>query len=509
MDKVYLKEILLALKAELIRFRFLSVFIFVLATFAVLGLGVVWPKHYVTSAVLFADETNIIQPLLKGAAEMTQIDRSEQASEIIYTRSVMLAAAKSVGLLDDNTPQEKQNQVLRGLRGGIKISKERNNNYFQVTYHNSNPDTSFEVLNAVVNAFIEHTARKKRDESLGAYNFIDTQVQTYKKQLEAAEEKLKEFNARNTDGTEASVQGRMSQLRQDIETLKITLEETQSRMASVQRQLGSEGQYLQAKGQVDDLRARRQTLVSQMEQLQLSYQDSYPDIVSLKNQIKELDTAIAKVRGSSDVIGNSNNGNNKVENPLYEELRKQLATAEVDLRTQNRRLESLIALQEEERLRAERIAANQAQLSELTRDYDVTKKVYEEMLNKKESARLSMTLDIEGQGVSYRIQETAQFPLKPTGFQFAHFAMAGPIIGLLLPIGLLIAYVLFDPHLRSTRVLQKQLPTDIEILGSIPHYDSPLGQRLLQKDMVFLVVVVILTLAAYSAAAAYWHVNHA
>lgn len=504
MDKVFLKEMLLALKAELIRFRFLAVFLFVVTSFAVLGVGVIWPKNYSTSAILFADETNIIQPLLKGTAEMTQIDRSEQASEIIYTRSVMSAAAKKLGLLDDNSPQELQSQVLRSLRGGLKISKERNNNYFQISYQGGNPDQVFERLNAVVTAFIEHTARKKRDESLGAYTFIDAQVQTYKKQLEAAEQKLKEFNARNMDGNEAVVQGRLGQLRQDIETLKLTIEETQSRMASVQRQLGSEGQYQQVRGQSDDLRTRRQMLVTQMEQLRLSYQDSYPDIVSLKQQIKEIDNALSKFRNGSEVVSTGG----KIENPLYEDLRKQLANAEVDLRTQTRRLESLIALQEEEKLRAERVAGNQAQLSELTRDYDVTRRVYEEMLGKKETARLSMTLDIEGQGVSFRIQEAAQFPLRPTGLNFKHFAALGPILGFLLPLSLLIAYVFLDPHLRSSRILQKQLPPDVELIGSIPHFDTPLGQRLLQKDMIFLLVVVVLTLSAYVGTAIYWHIKH-
>ena len=58
------------------------------------------------------------------------------------------------------TPAEQQNQVLRGLRGGLRINKERNNNYFQISYQGGNPDQVFETLNAVVNAFIEHTARK-------------------------------------------------------------------------------------------------------------------------------------------------------------------------------------------------------------------------------------------------------------------------------------------------------------------------------------------------------------
>jgi hypothetical protein len=166
-----------------------------------------------------------------------------------------------------------------------------------------------------------------------------------------------------------------------------------------------------------------------------------------------------------------------------------------------------VHLQEQEHERAQRVAANQAQFSELTRDYDVTRKVYEEMLHRKEAARLSMTLDIEGQGISYRIQEPATFPLKPSGLSFWHYAVAGPILGFILPIMLLFAYVLLDPHLRSARLLQKQLPADVEMLGVVPHYNSPLGDRLLRKDVLVLLVATSISMSFYVAFAIYWHIN--
>ena len=143
------------------------------------------------------------------------------------------------------------------------------------------------------------------------------------------------------------------------------------------------------------MRQRRTVLSGQLEQLLLSYQESYPDIISLRTQIADLDVAIEKMQSSGTVFGNAD----KVQNPLYEELRKQVAEADVNLRTQKRRMQSLVSLQEQEYERQQRIASNQAQLSELTRDYNVTKKVYEEMLQRKEAARLSMTLDIEGRAL--------------------------------------------------------------------------------------------------------------
>lgn len=367
------------------------------------------------------------------------------------------------------------------------------------------PDYAFETLNTVINVFIENSASKKRKESLNAFNFIDTQVQTYKRQLEMAEEKLKDFNSQNVDGTESSVAARISELRGEIESLTITIEETEARTISLKRQLGSESQYQQTKGQVDEMRQRRQAMAGQLEQLLLSYQEGYPDVISLRAQIAELDAAIQQIQASGgDVYTGSSD---RVENPLYEELRRQLSVAEVDLRGQKRRMQSLVHLLEQEHERAQRVASNQAQLSELTRDYNVTRDVYEEMLQRKESARLSMTLDIEGQGVSYRIQEPATFPLKPSGLRFIHFAVVGPILGLLAPIGLLIMYVMLDPHLRSARALQQQLPSGVELLGVIPHYHTPLGERILKKDVIMLVILWILAMAAYITFASYWHIN--
>lgn len=503
MDTGYLSDILMALKAELIRFRFWCVLLFLGVAYTVLSLGMIWPKQFTTSAVLFADETNIIEPLLKGSAEVTKIDRSEQATEIIYTSAIMKAAAKGAGLIKEGMSEEEQGRIIGQIRRGVVVEKERNNNHFVVRYTAKNPDLSFETLNSIVNVFIANAARKKRDESVSAYNFIDSQVQIYKKQLEAAEAKLKDFKSGNTDGTEQDVSSRISSLRQEIESLKITSEETQSRVNGLRQQLGNEGQYLRAKGQVDELKQRRQTLSAQLEHLLMSYQEGYPDIISLRAQIEDIDSSMAKLSASGNVYGSAD----KLQNPLYEELRKQLSEAEVELRTQLRRVESLKELQVEEVARLQRIAQNQAELSDLTRDNDVTRKAYEEMLENREKARISMTLDIEGQGVTYRIQEPAAFPLKPSGLHFIHFALIGPLLGLLLPLALLIMYVVLDPHLRSSRILQQQLPADIEIIGVIPHFNSPIGERLLRKDMLFILGMFVLAMSCYVGISAFWQMS--
>lgn len=493
MDASIVKDYLLALKYELIKFKLLLVVVFLSVTFVILALAFSLPKSYATRAILFADQTNIIEPLLKGRAEITKVDRGAEARDLIYTRRLLESVAKDVGVFDGQESAGQRENYLSALRRTIKV-KSVSKTHFSLSYAHANPDVSFDTLNAVVNVFIQETARQKKEESLSAYTFIDTQVQSYRRQLLLAEEKLKSFKAENVDGTEATVNSRINSLRTGIESIKIDIEESNARISSIKKQLSDESEYQEEKSKLQAKQQRRELLTAEIEHLRLSYQESYPDIVSLKTQLAELDTYINTIRSDE---SNSVAGESALENPLYEELRKQLSDAEVDKGAQERRLTSNEKLLEQEFSRAQKVAGNQAELSELTRDYDVIKEVYREMLSRKESARLSMTLDIEGQGVSYKIQEPASFPLSPSGLRFIHLAILAPLFGLFIPLGLLVVYILLDPRFRSANKMMADMPEDIELLGCIPHYNTPLASRILRKDVRGLLLVSLAAMLTY------------
>ena len=189
-------------------------------------------------------------------------------------------------------------------------------------------------------------------------------------------------------------------------------------------------------------------------------------------------------------------------NPLYQELRSRISQVETAMQAKQKRLSVLNDLLANEFERRQRVAERGAEESELVRDYDVTKKIYEDMLERKEKARLSMTLNIEGQGVTYRIQEPPLPPLTPTGLRFVHFVIVGPLIALLSIIGLAVAYVLLDPRIRFSSALQA---FDVRVLSVIPHVNTPLTQRLRRTDMVICSLLAIAIFAAYVGVALAFH----
>lgn len=503
MDTSIISELIKALFRELYNFRRVAVAVFVMIAFAVLLVGMITPKSYETSAMLHADVTNIIEPLLKGRAHVTTIDRSEQARENIYTRRIIERVAREAGLITGEETVEELEDKINGLRARISIKSEAPN-YFRVTYRDGGQDRSFRVLNTVIDTFIKDAAERKRSESRSAYEFINEQVNTYKRQLKIAEERLKEFKSENVDGDEMSVRRRIDNFRLQIEELKLQIDEGEARKASIEEQLASETQYLATKGKMDAYAERLQTLQTQLDDLLLSYQDTYPDVIAVRGQIRELEESMERVSrdGATVAPGGYSNTNSELENPLYEELRKAIAEVESNLRSQRKRKEVLQRLLEEEVERGKRVAARQAELSELTRDYDVTREIYEEMLERKEKARLSMNLDIEGQGVSYRIQEPAVYPLKPSGLRLVHYFVAGPIVAFAGVIALCLGFIMLDPRVRTPSQLMHDEDNEFELLGVIPGLTAPseLAQRRVHIRRVLIALAA--AMVVYVAAAA-------
>lgn len=486
-------DLIVAVKRELIRFRFWVVALFTAVLLAVLFVGVKWPQKYTSRAVISVDVTNVIEPLLRGKAEVVDIDVNEKIGDVISSRKIVeRAMLKMYPEAASYSPQRLERET-KLFRGGMQIEVSRRRPQTTVYYHADNPSGAYESLSALVQVFLDDRAAEKQKVSSEAYNFINSQVVEYKKQLEDAEQRLKAFKSQSVDVSEADVKRRISELNGQIKDLQVEIQETQERIRSTKSQLATESQYIEVRARNAGLEQRKQVLQDELDRLRLLYQDTYPDIVTVKRQLAEINREIS---GNLSAAGLNSTGESS-ELPLYEELRKQVSANEVTLLTQKRRLQALETLLTDEQVLADQVAENQAELLDLTRDYDVTKSVYEEMLERKENARLTMALNNEGQGENYKLVEAPAFPLSMSGIPPLFIFLAAPIVALLAPIGLALVYVFLDPRYRSAAKLQSSLPEGVPLLAKIPHQNTPLSQRLMRKDMLILSLWVLCLMGFY------------
>lgn len=479
---------------ELWQFKFLAIACFAGVSFAVLLIGVIWPVNFESSATIFADNQNILKPLLDKQAAVSRVqNQTKVVRDVIHSPRILRRVVEQVYSSDPeiNTPAYLERKI-NSIRSHLKISG-LGSNYIKVTYTDSTPDDTYNTINSVIDLFIQDSSEGQRSESREAFQFIDAQVKQYKTQLVEAESRLKEFQSLNFDGRGADVDSNISRLRNSIEDLKISIDEDKTKITSLENQLSNESRYSAKQYKADVYRQRLSELEERLSTLLLTYKENYPDVVSLKLQIDDMHKTIREAELSANEPGDPEGDVDL--NPLYQELRSKLATAKVSLTTKLRRLAALEKLRAEEFDRRKRIAARNAEESELTRDYNVTKSIYEDMLERREKARLSMTLNIEGQGVSYRIQEPAVYPLNSVGLSFSHFVMFGPIAGLMAVLGAVIAYIVLDPRIRfSDSLLEFE---GVKTLAVVPHITTPITQRVMKVDMLLSLFFIALTFASY------------
>jgi len=478
---------------ELRKRKWTAFFIFTLVSLSILVAGIFWPQKYQAGATIFVDDKNIIRPLMEGSAVATKLpDQSSAIREVVYSRRVLGQLIKEEEIWGEMARSEGgQEEILALLRQTIRIIP-RGDNFFTISYVDNDPARTFQVASKLTQLFIAESDSSKREESRSAYEFVDKQVKAYQAQLQASEERLKNFLSENKDGTEADVQARIANLERGIERSHIELRELTAQRAALQAQLQGESRLVSMDTRGSLYRQRLDEMQQRLDSLRLVYHDTYPDIVSLKQQIAELQAALA-----AELNQPQSTSTPEVSplNPIYQELRTQIARTEAQIDTVRARERSLQALLEQEHERMARIQTKKAKLAELTRDNEVNREIYNDLLKRRERARVSMRLDVEGQGLSYKVHEPAAYPLAPAGLQFLHFALAGLFVGALAPIGLIVGVLQIDPRVRVASVFEEN--TGIPVLAAVPHVETPAEHRIHRRRTVLIAISAVGTVVVY------------
>ena len=441
-----------------------------------LVLGVLLPKKYTSSTTILVEERNIIAPLMEGRAVATNVvDRASILREVAFSQKVMEEILKTGGWLEDNpTPLEKD-KLIEKIIGRTKVSNP-SANLIEVAYSDSDADRAYHVTKRFAELMIQESLSTKERESSDAYAFIDSQVKQYHAKLTTAEAELERFRNSNPDarpGVDTDVNARIGELRRIVETGRMELIDLRSQEGALRSQLSGESEVTQVQTRAGQISARLGELQAQRDQLLLTYTGQHPDVVRVQHQMRDLEEELRREQSQQQLAratGATSLDNPSTFNPLYAELRSKQAEAGRRSASTAARVATAESMLAGELARSGRIASSESALAELTRDYEVNRDLYQDLLKRRENARVSMNLDAEQRGLSFRIQEPAAMPLRPSGLRVMHVASAGVLLALVIPLLLLFALVKLDPRVRSP--LQIEREAGLPVIGSIPMYMS-------------------------------------
>lgn len=488
---------------EAIRYRRLIVGGILLINLAMIGLAFAWPTWYQSSTTIFVEQKNIIQPLMQGAAVSTDArDQAKIARETIFTRKIMSQALEHVGILNKQLTDLEQENIINAAKGRTTIANV-GANLIRIEYRDHDPARAHQATVKFAELFIAESLSSQINESGSAFEFIDKQANEYHEKLVTAEEQLKEFRSKHVDarpGTEAEVSKRIDALQATIEKTNLELKEAKNKEASLEKQLSGEAETAINVSRESLLISRIAELQGQIDNLRLTYHDTYPDIVRMKHQVEDIKEQIAAVRRQreEDRKNPKVSGQGVVDesvrlNPVYQQLKQTLFDTRTNIEILTTRLNEHKALLKVEFNRATRVHGGEATLAELTRDYEVNRDIYQDLLRRRENARVSKNLDRDKTGMNLRVQEPAHLPLQPSGIRFANILAAGLLLSILVPFGFLYALTQVDPRIRFEDALTARLK--LPVLAVVPHLWSPKETLSLSRELQWMGTALIVTVA--------------
>jgi len=438
--------------------------LFSLIALAMLAVGIMIPKRYDCLTTLSVESGNIIKPLMEGRAFTAPVDRASVASEVLFSRKTLREVLAFGGWLDPPLSPREEDRAMTRLKTQIHIDSPREER-LRIAYSDTDPERCLKIANKLSEIFLRESTGTKERESREAFEFIDKQVKEYGDKLASAHENVIAYY-RGQDPTAApETPGPAPAPRPRLRSEDLAALRAEEASLSIQLNRKSTAPSPQEQRQVEDqYRMRAAQLQSDLERLLATYTEQHPDVKRVSRELaaakeelrraetarKDHERAIAATSALDDEVA-------KAARARLEEVRRKIAAAGGGSRHPSPIRPTVARDTPDPELKG---VGQDATLSELLRRYESTRDIYQDFLKRRETARVSMMLDSEHHGVGYRVQEAAELPVNPSGLRLMHFCLAGLLLALLIPLGLLFALVRLDPRVRS--------PEQIERLARVP-----------------------------------------
>ena len=174
------------------------------------------------------------------------------------------------------------------------------------------------------------------------------------------------------------------------------MKELQRKRENLQKQLSGEKELTTAFLSSDGSPVNRLNLLNNQLMLLLSkYTEDYPEVIKVRNEIEELQKQLSQpTKTSRENTADDTAGTEmKTLNPVYGQIKEELSKTDTEIESLKARLSELTNQQGAERAMLGQMPKEQEEWTKLQRDRSTYQKVYDDLLQKRESARVSKDLE--------------------------------------------------------------------------------------------------------------------
>lgn len=440
------------------------------------------PDRYQADARVHVDTRSVLRPLLSGLAIQPDVSgRIRLMAKLMFSRPNLEKVARMTDLdlgVKNDAAMEK---LVSRLQSSMTITG-GDADLFTIGFQDPDPKVAKKVVQALLTIFVEQTLGESREDSNSAQKFLDQQIKEYETRLQVSEKALEEFKRANygllPGGEGGNLYEQMTKLNTQLEEARLAQQEAIDRRDEMKRQLEDEESMAmdmvesapEEAGTPSPLEQRIQALQVKLDDLLLKYTKSHPEVVAVRKSIADLrqqkakeDAEAAEAAAQSAAEG----GLPPVvaENPVFQQMKLQLSEAEANIASLGARVKAYqdkienLKKQMDNRLKVE------TELAGLNRDYEAVKANYNQLLTRRETARMSENVEQNTDSVKFRIVDPPQVPTKPAAPNRILLSTIALFAGIVVGFGLAVFLALLRPSYATTQKLRDV--TGLPVLGSV------------------------------------------
>jgi polysaccharide chain length determinant protein (PEP-CTERM system associated) len=398
------------------------------------------PNVYRSTTLIIVEPQDVSQSFVKATVTTRIEERLNAMNQEVLSRTRLEGIINDFDLFGALRAQKvPREQVVDAMRRKIQIQIFANDNAFRISYDGEEPVTVQRVTARLAGLYIDENLRIREEHASGTTEFLENELGKVKKRLDEQESGIQAFKQKYMGELPEQRQanmGALEGLRVQLQTVSLALSSAKERKLSLDRQ-ASEARAVRAPqggqggGNLLNPRARLQELEAYLSELRVRYSDEHPDVARAQRQIAQLRADLAE-HGAADGAS--------ADPLLPPDLYRALSESQVEITRLKSQKENVEKAIEAYQLRVENGFTREQQLLGLTRDYDVTQKNYQVMLDKKLDAQLSQSLERRQKGERFRVLDPASLPETPVRPNRQMLMMGGLVgslaLAILLPIGL-------------------------------------------------------------------------
>ena len=451
--------------------------IFVVTTVAVALYARHLPNIYSSDTTILVDPQKVPESYVRSTVTGDIRNRLGLLSNQILSATRLQEIIDALNLYPEERKKLSREEVVLKMRSDINTAilsdfgGSQALQAFKITYSGRDPRLVALVTNKLASLFIDENWKSREQQATGTSEFLSNQVQEARKTLEDQEAKIKEFRLRHIgempeqQNTTLQLTGQLqAQLQLETEALnraesnKAILESmlTQPVTTVVDmdpaievKPAGSAPQAARPQP-VDPLVAEKAQLAKSLDH----YGPNYPEVVKLRKRIEQEEARRKAAAADSAAISIPVPTTPKPDtepaaapaapttpsgphfNPV---VQSQIKSAEAEIARHKEEKQRLAKQLESYRVRLDAIPVREQEIASLTRDYEMSKAHYSQLLDRKMNAETATELEIRQKGEKFEVLDPGMPAERPTspkrGLIIAGGAIAGFVLGLLAALG--------------------------------------------------------------------------